>query len=56
VTLDTVLLGGKRYTSRQALERFFSAATAAAEQGVAYGGHPVTDVAHFEQQLDNLGI
>jgi hypothetical protein len=37
VCLETVLVGGRRYTSRQALERFLAATTAA-------GGNPATPI------------
>jgi hypothetical protein len=35
VKLESIVVGGIRYTSRPALERFFSATTAAADQGHA---------------------
>ncbi len=34
VTLDTIVIGGKRYTSREAIQRFMEATTAASSQPV----------------------
>jgi uncharacterized protein DUF1580 len=41
VKLETVMIGGRRYTSKEALQRFFAATTAAANgemPGSATGG------------------
>ena len=32
VKLDTILIGGRRYTSREALQRFFAATTLSCQQ------------------------
>jgi hypothetical protein len=48
VRLETILLGGTRYTSHEALERFTSACTAVANGGVA----PVRTTTQRQRQIE----
>ena len=59
VQLETCMVGGRRYTSREALERFSAATTAAAN------GEPAPrrtnrqrqrEIARAEQELNDAGI
>lgn len=56
VKLETILIGGVRYTSREALQRFFAAATAAAD-GTPNAGTPKQrerEIAAAEAELASL--
>ena len=52
--LETILAGGRRYTSHEALVRFFSAATASGNHAVANVLKKATP--HAEEFLDREGI
>ncbi len=60
VFLETILVGGRRYTSRQALRRFVEAVTAAAARPTDLSAKktayvpPVED--QLERDLDDAGI
>ena len=57
VRLETVLVGGKRYTSTEALSRFFRATTAAAEGAPTPAAESRTDaIQQAEETLDAAGI
>lgn len=60
VTLETVTVGGRRYTSREALARFVAATTAAADgEPVARPQTPRQREAAIraaERELDRLGV
>lgn len=59
VRLETVLVGGKRYTSAEALQRFVDSVTAAAD-GVdakpATNRHRKASVDRAEKELAEMGI
>jgi hypothetical protein len=59
VKLETVLVGGKRYTSQEALQRFVDATTAAAD-GVQIKPHTnrqrKASIDAAERELDAIGI
>ena len=61
IKLESVLVGGKRYTTEEALNRFFAATTAAAD-GESHGDAVVSDtvdaasVAKAEKYLLSQGI
>ena len=58
VRLETLLIGGIRYTSREALQRFFAASTAAADNSPSGTTPPKRDreIAKAEADLRELGI
>ena len=59
VRLDTVLIGGKRFTSAQALNLFFERTTAAADGARAIVAQPAraeNTLDAAEKRLDALGI
>ncbi len=60
VRLETVVIGGKRYTSRQALQRFIEATTAAHDGPPPAGSSPDRKrraaIARAERELDKAGI
>lgn len=58
VRLETLLIGGIRYTSREALHRFFTATTAAADNAPSAKTPPKRDreIANAEAELRDLGI
>jgi hypothetical protein len=59
VTLETILIGGERYTSREALHRFFERSTAAAD-GIEAPSHPTAarsrQQAEARRELQAAGI
>ena len=60
VRLETCLIGGRRYTSREALARFVAATTAAAASGnapdVSMSKARARAVCQAETELDQAGI
>lgn len=57
VKLESVLVGGVRYTSQEALGRFFQAVTAAADrQSVTNSDARERAIAKAEMELDEDGI
>ena len=61
VRLETVMLGGRRFTSDQALDRFFAATTAAADDQArsATPSEAAARKRHLQQvdaQLNRLGL
>jgi hypothetical protein len=59
IRLETVRIGGRRFTSREALERFNAAVTAAADGTPAQTRTPrrrQRDIARAEKELAEAGI
>lgn len=59
VKLETLLVGGRRMTSREALSRFFAATTAAADGDVVRNETPAQrarSVDRAEQRAAELGV
>lgn len=59
VKLETVLVGGRRFTSLEALERFFAATTAAADgqdPSPRTAARRARDIATAERRLHAAGI
>mgnify|MGYP001493838456 CR=1 FL=1 len=59
VALETLLIGGQRYTSREALQRFFDASTAAADRATAPSrpnAARATEVSAARKELQAAGI
>lgn len=56
VRLETVLIGGRRYTSKEALQRFFARVTAAADGQVVRAEMPPTVRNDIDAALDEYGI
>ena len=54
VKLETILCGGKRYTSHEALQRFFERTTAAADQSISQSGTSAIEAA--QAHLESEGI
>ena len=54
VKLETILCGGKRYTSHEALQRFFERTTAAADQSISQTGTSAIEAA--QAHLESEGI
>jgi hypothetical protein len=59
ILLETILVGGRRYTSRQALRRFVTAVTNAANRAPSCAEsrqHADPDPASIEADLDDAGL
>ncbi len=60
IRLETVVIGGRRFTSRESLERFARRTTAAAD-GLPASANPASEassesLAQVEAELDSVGI
>ena len=56
IKLETILIGGTRYTSEQALERFFQDSTKAKDKKDASKQAKDARRSSFEKQAEKLGI
>jgi hypothetical protein len=59
IRLETILIGGIRYTSAEALQRFFSATTAAADGTAISTATPISRqraIAAAERELSEAGM
>lgn len=58
VRLETILIGGRRYTSKEALTRFFAATTAAADgpQAAVTPARRQREIEAAERELEAQGL
>ncbi len=56
VRLETILIGGRRYTSREALQRFVARLSSQSDPEPPLPARRQRDIAAVEEQLDDEGI